>query len=99
MAQRRGMSFTGMDGVVDDLAAANRAMDSVLDDLDDRLAPLSAAWTGEAAEAYRRARAQWDASARRRSALLSRIRATTSGVIDHHRAASAGVHGIWGADG
>lgn len=91
------MSFSGMEGVVDDLTATNAAIDSLLNELQDRLAPLAATWTGEAAQAYRLAREQWDASARRRSALLGRIRTTTSDVVDHHRAASAGVHGIWGS--
>lgn len=42
------MNFTGMEQVLDDLAAANARIDARLDALDAELAPLSAAWTGAA---------------------------------------------------
>lgn len=71
MSGRQQVSFDALDGLAKSLAKASENIQSILDDLDAKVAPLATQWTGEAANAYQSAKASWTADMAHTNAVLS----------------------------
>jgi early secretory antigenic target protein ESAT-6 len=54
------VSFSGLDGISNEIAAGVTALQRRLDALEQDLVPLKSDWTGEAANAYQQAKMKWD---------------------------------------
>ncbi len=91
------MRYLGVEDALAEMSRANAAIDASLARLDRRLSVLRSSWTGDASDAYERARQEWTASIARRNRMLDRVRRSGTGIVDAHRDASDAVHRIWGA--
>lgn len=54
------VNHAGLDRAAEDLYAAVKKIDERMDRLENELAPLRSDWSGQAQEAYRNAKQQWD---------------------------------------
>lgn len=77
------------------LEAAVRGIEAELDQLEARVVVLRGAWTGDAADAYDRAHAEWATSIQRMRELLGRAATAQAGALDRHLQARNEVAALW----
>ena len=84
MAQQFGAQFEQVQGAAQHVAAVNENVQAQLSRLYNQLEPLSRAWQGQAAVAFRILMQRWQAGARKLSEALTGIgeRIRESGAID-----------------
>ncbi|MFW6773554.1 WXG100 family type VII secretion target [Nocardioides sp. CPCC 205120] len=70
-----------------DLVGAARGIEARLDRLEGELAPLQSEWSGQAQEAYRVAKARWDAAMTEMIELLQQTSTSVSQSNQEYRAA------------
>lgn len=67
------VSFDGLSAAAARIESANRAIETRLDQLEQKLAPLRSDWTGAASDAYADHKKRWSASMSTMNGLLDRL--------------------------
>jgi 6 kDa early secretory antigenic target len=81
------VNHAGLDRAAEDLYAAVKKIDERMDRLENELAPLRSDWSGEAQEAYRRAKHKWDWALKEMRDLLDETGKTVYQSNSEYRAA------------
>lgn len=81
------VNHAGLDKAAEDLYAAVKKIDDRMDRLESELAPLRSDWSGQAQEAYHRAKHKWDWALKEMRDLLDDTSRTVYQSNDEYRAA------------
>lgn len=84
-----------LQATADRLQEATEGIQAKLDTLEAEANALIGAWNGEAADAYRKAQAQWDASLRSMNSVLRSARSATEASAARYASASEKIAARW----
>lgn len=90
------VDFGALSSAASDIAGQANKVDSELDNLKGRLAPVIAQWEGGASAAYQEAQAAWDASAASLQQVLAQIGTAVAAATEAYQAAENKNRGRWG---
>ncbi len=96
MTDRLGMGFGQMERLIGTLQNATSAISGRLDRLDEQVAVLRGAWTGEASDAYDRAQRTNREQLREMNRILRSSGTATDQIRARHAAAADAVEKLWG---
>lgn len=81
---------------INDLQQAHTRLTSELSDLEGKLNSSLAQWEGNAREAYREAKARWDAAADKMSQIINTMRTVMTQIQDNYTQNERNVQNSWG---
>jgi early secretory antigenic target protein ESAT-6 len=84
-----------LESAAQDFAQRHEALQTVLTDLEDGLAPMIATWEGSAQSMYLEKKAAWDAAAADLTALLAGITRLTTDAHEGYAATVSANHATW----
>jgi WXG100 family type VII secretion target len=95
MAPRFSVDLNRMEEAVDRMGTFDTALSAHLDDLDARVSRLHRTWTGDAADAQRRAHAEWMAAAKEMRTALATMHSIATTAHRNYTAAVATNVAMW----
>jgi WXG100 family type VII secretion target len=95
MAPRFSVDLNRMEEAIDRMGTFDTALSAHLDDVDARIGRLHRTWSGDAAEAQRRAHAEWMAAAKQMRTALTTMRSIATTAHDNYAAAVAANVAMW----
>ena len=90
------VTFAEIQQAASDINSASQQIDSHLDQLKAKIAPIVADWTGEAAEAYQVAQKNWDDAAKAFNETLQAIGIAVRSAGEGYEGAEGSAKKLWG---
>ncbi len=90
------VDFGALSSAASDITAQAGKVDSELDNLKGRLAPVIAQWDGGASAAYQEAQGRWDASAASLQQVLAQIGSAVAAATEAYQSAESKNQARWG---
>lgn len=90
------VDFGALSSAAGDISGQAAKVDSELDNLKSRLAPVIAQWEGGASAAYQDAQRRWDESAAGLQQVLAQIGSAVASATEAYQAAERKNEGRWG---
>lgn len=96
MSDYTSVNASAMSTAIGDLKNAHSKTEEELTTLEGSLESSLAEWTGDAREAYREAKAKWDAAANHMNSVIQTMSTTMQGINDNYDANEKSVKSQWG---
>ena len=94
--QQITVDFQQLEGLAGDISSQASTLDSTLEDLKSRIAPVIAQWEGGAGEAYTAAQSNWDTAAADLQQVLAQIATAVRAAGEAFRAGEQQNTARWG---
>jgi 6 kDa early secretory antigenic target len=96
VTSRIKVTFAEIQQASSDITTASSTIDSHLDQLKSKIAPIVADWTGDAAELYQQAQRDWDNAAKSFNETLQAIGVAVRQAGEGYESAEGSAKKLWG---